>query len=198
MTETIKKFAKISGWAALVAFVLQCIIFGVKNVIEGNDFFSKGQTLFEYAGSAITASAAFMWLFNKWLWKWKPLNMITGKIPVLACKYTGTLRFIWAEQEQTRNTEIVVTQTYLTVSVSLGTNESHSDSITAAIKKEDNHYKLIYTYLNTPNGNLQSRSAIHNGTAILRIDNPNHLEGNYYTDRLTRGFMDLKAVETNE
>lgn len=198
MNETIKKFVKISGWTALIVFVLQCIIFGIKNVVEGNDFFSSSQTLFGYAGTAITGSAAFMWAFNKWLWRWKPLNLITGKIPVLAQNYKGTLKFVWDGREQTRDTEIWVTQTYLNISVSLGTNESHSDSITAAIRKEDNRYQLIYTYLNSPNGELQGKSEVHFGTAMLRIDNPKHITGNYFTGRKTNGSMDLKAVEITE
>ena len=52
--------------------------------------------------------------------------------------------------------------------------------------------KLIYTYLNNPRAELQS--PIHYGTVIIDIDNPNRLEGNYYTGRKTRGSM---RFETN-
>ena len=53
---------------------------------------------------------------------------------------------------------------------------------------------LIYTYLNTPRAEIQDRSAIHYGTAMLSIDDPKHLAGNYFTIRKSRGSMDLKAV----
>ncbi|WP_418418279.1 hypothetical protein [Blautia sp.] len=54
--------------------------------------------------------------------------------------------------------------------------------------------QLIYTYLNTPRAELQNRSSIHYGTAMLRIDNPERITGNYYTSRLSRGSMDFEAV----
>lgn len=52
------------------------------------------------------------------------------------------------------------------------------------------HKKLIYTYLNSPRAELQS--PIHYGTVILDIDNPNQLEGNYYTNRGTKGSMSFE------
>ncbi|MGT2797676.1 Cap15 family cyclic dinucleotide receptor domain-containing protein [Streptococcus intermedius] len=83
-------------------------------------------------------------------------------------------------------------QSFFTVKVKLKTSESSSNSITASIVNDNGTQKLIYTYLNNPRAELQS--PIHYGTVIIDIDNPNRLEGNYYTGRKTRGSM---RFETN-
>ena len=93
------------------------------------------------------------------------------------------------------NSEIWIDQTFLNVSVKLGTNESTSNSITASIEKVNSEQQLIYTYLNTPRAELQNRSAIHYGTAMLCVDDSKKITGNYYTSRLTRGSMTFQAVE---
>ena len=69
------------------------------------------------------------------------------------------------------------------------TGESSSHSITASIINDNGTQKLIYTYLNSPRAELQS--PIHYGTVILDIDNPNQLEGNYYTNRGTKRFNEF-------
>ena len=120
---------------------------------------------------------------------------MTGELPVLAKHYKGTITFVWNDVQQTMNSEIWIEQTFLNVSVKLGTNESTSNSVTASIEKVNNEQQLIYTYLNTPRAELQDRSAIHYGTAMLCVDDSKKLTGNYYTSRSTRGSMIFQAVE---
>ncbi|KMV77993.1 hypothetical protein HMPREF0979_01242 [Coprobacillus sp. 8_1_38FAA] len=48
---------------------------------------------------------------------------------------------------------------------------------------------MIYTYQNDPRANIQEHSPIHHGTAILNIDNIDKIEGNYFTERGTVGYM---------
>ena len=116
-------------------------------------------------------------------------------MPVLAKKYKGTIRFNWEGKEQERESEIGIEQTFLNVIVKLGTHESTSNSVTAVVETVNNEKQLVYTYLNTPRAELQNRSAIHYGTAMLRVGDSTHLLGNYYTSRLSRGSMDFIAVE---
>ena len=78
-----------------------------------------------------------------------------------------------------------------------GTNESSSNSITATIETINNEKQLVYTYLNTPRAEIQNRSAIHYGTAMLKVDDSKHITRNYYTTRLSRGSMDFEAIEEN-
>ena len=48
---------------------------------------------------------------------------------------------------------------------------------------------MIYCYQNEPGMDFREKSAIHYGTAILSLENPFTLKGEYYTDRNTTGSM---------
>lgn len=197
MTEASKKFVKLSLWSALIVFIGRGLIgWNELSIIKNSgEYFKLAYTLLGYAGEAIAGVALFMWVFDKWLWRWKPLNCIIGGMPVLARRYKGTITFVWEDQDQTKNTEIEIMQTFLSVTVKLGTDESFSNSVTATIQEEHGSKILVYTYLNTPKAEIQNRSAIHFGTAMLYVDDPKHLMGNYFTIRQSSGSMDLKAVE---
>lgn len=187
----------ISVWVTIVLFVIRCLIdsSGIAVAINRREYFNCSYSIYGYAGEAIGATAIFMAVFNKWLWKKKPFYLLTGDLPVLAKHYKGIISFVWNGVNQTRNSEIWIDQTFLNVSVKFGTNESTSNSVTASIEKVNNEQQLIYTYLNTPRAELQDRSAIHYGTAMLCVDDSKKLTGNYYTSRSTRGSMMFQAVE---
>ena len=196
MKESAKTFISMSMWIAIVLFVLRCWV-GCDDLcatLSKDDFFECGYSIFGFAGESIGFAALFMAGFNKWWWKWKPLNWLSGGMPVLAKRYKGKIRFSWDDKDQERDTEIRIEQSFLTVKVKLGTDESFSNSVTATIKEENGSKMLVYTYLNMPRAELQNRSVIHYGTAMLNIDNPKHITGNYYTTRLSRGSMDFEAV----
>ena len=134
----------------------------------------------------------FMACFNKWLWRWKPLNWLSGGMPILAKKYKGKIRFHSDDGDPERESEIVIKQTFLNVIVKLRTEESSSNSVTATIKEENGSKMLIYTYLNIPRAEIQDRSEIHYGTAMLNVDDPKRLIGNYFTTRKSSGSMDFE------
>jgi len=192
-----KKFIEISIWVAIALFALRCWVgwTDLNATITGKTIIEFCYLMFGYAGEAIGIAAPFMAVFNKWLWRWKPLNLLAGGKPILSKRYKATLRFKEADQDQVRDSEISIEQTFLNVSVRLETDESFSNSITAAIKEENGSKMLIYTYLNTPRAEIQDMSAIHYGTAMLDVNDPKHITGNYYTTRLSRGSMELEAVE---
>lgn len=50
-------------------------------------------------------------------------------------------------------------------------------------------YPLVYIYFNEPRAEIQDRSAIHYGTAMLKISKHKELTGNYYTGRNSKGSM---------
>lgn len=195
MSEAAKKFMNIAIWVTIILFVLRCGIDweNLSATVSGHKLTECGYSVYGYAGEAIGAATIFMMLFNKWLWKFKIFNWIRGGMPILSKKYTGIITFDWNEKKQTRISKIEIEQTFLKVIVKLGTDESSSNSLTATIETINNEKQLVYTYLNTPKAELQSRSEIHYGTAMLKVDNPERLTGNYYTSRLTRGSMDFKA-----
>ncbi len=198
MSELAKRFMTISVWVTIILFVARCMIdLGeITTSISQRDYLNCSYSIYGYAGEAIGVAAIFMALFNKWLWKKKPFYFLTGELPILAKHYKGTITFVWNNAKQTKNSEIWIDQTFLNISVKLGTIESTSNSITATIENVNNEQQLIYTYLNTPKAELQDRSVIHYGTAMLCVDDSKRLSGNYYTSRSTKGSMIFQAVES--
>ena len=112
--------------------------------------------------------------------------------PLLAKKYAEI--FILDYDKKERSEDIIVNQTFLNISVQLVTNESKSRSLTASLTNVQNVLYLIYTYQNDPRTEIQNRSPIHYGTAILDVSNPMLLEGNYFTGRNTRGSMKFNSA----
>lgn len=196
MGEASKRFMSISIWVTVILFALRCGIDWEKIsvIVSRHDIAECGYSVYGYAGEAIGAATLFMICLNKWGWKWKSFHWLTGGMPILSKKYKGTITFIWDGKEQKRESEISIEQTFLAVTVKLGSSESSSNTVTATIETINSEKQLIYTYLNTPRAELQNRSSIHYGTAMLRIDNPERITGNYYTSRLSRGSMDFEAV----
>ena len=199
MTEAAKKFMTMSIWVAIVFFALRCWIgWGdLSAAVTEKKIIECGYSVFGFAGEAIGVTALFMAAFNKWWWRWKPLNWVSGGMPILAKKYKGKIRFRWEDQEQERDSEIGIEQTFLNVVVKFGTDESSSNSVTSTIETINSEKQLVYTYLNTPRAEIQDISTIHYGTAMLKVDDSKHITGNYYTTRLSRGSMDFEAVEEN-
>ena len=136
-----------------------------------------------YTGDSIAVAAIIMAGYEKIFWKINPLE----KTPVLKKKYWGKIFSTYEQIE--KNATLMIKQTLLSISISVITEESKSESICASIEKINGEWKLSYTYLNTPKASVRNRSAIHYGTALLCVDNNKKLEGQYYTDRNTTGDM---------
>lgn len=197
MSDSAKRFMEIYAWTIVSLFFIRCLI-GFSGLISSfyqHDYLNISYSILGYAGEAIGITAAFMSIFNKWLWKKKQFYYLAGDLPVLAKHYVGKITFVWKDVNQTRDSEIWINQTFLNVSVKLGTSESTSNVITASIQKVNNERQLIYIYLNTPRAELQDKSAIHYGTAMLCVDDPPKITGNYFTSRSTKGSMMFHAVD---
>ena len=52
---------------------------------------------------------------------------------------------------------------------------------------------LSFGYINNPKAIYKDKSSIHYGMCILEIKNKEHLEGQYFTDRCTRGDIILQS-----
>jgi hypothetical protein len=194
MNDNARKFMNISIWLTTILFLVRCLVSwtDVKNMWETGHIYSLCYNFLSFIGEAIGAAAIVMAVFNKWAWKWKWLRS-THDTPVLAKKYKGT--FISDYDSATRSGVIIIDQTFLTVAVQLKTIESSSRSLTASFSEVQSVLYLIYTYQNDPRAEIQERSPMHYGTAMLDASNPMILEGNYFTGRKTRGSMKFEAVK---
>ena len=122
-------------------------------------------------------------LYEKSLWRINPFE----KTPKLAKRYSGTLKSDYDKSE--RRVTLEIRQTLTLIHITLITDESKSRSLSASIDEILGEAQLTYCYLNTPKSEYRERSEIHYGTATLSITGSKTLEGQYYTDRKTRGDM---------
>lgn len=183
MTENYSKFISKSLWVAIIIFCLRCFFSGTKIISEFSMY-----DLYGYAGEAIAFSAFVMFMYEKWWWKYNPFE----ETPVLKKKYKGTLLSTYDGIE--RNATLEIKQTLLSTTIICITGESRSNSIASSIKKLQGEWQLIYCYLNVPQANVRDRNAIHYGTALLCIENPEEIKGQYFTDRKTTGDMHFISV----
>nr|WP_316624993.1 hypothetical protein [uncultured Ruminococcus sp.] len=191
-----KKFLQISLWLTVILFIIRLIISwsDIALLLSHHSYWEFTYSLFGFIGEAIGVSTILMAIFNKWIWKASAIRWIHN-CPVLCKRYRGT--FISDYDQQKRDGQIIVKQTFLSVSVRFVSGESSSKSITASFEHTDTFPSLVYTYINEPKGNIQERSPIHYGTVVFDVSDPNHISGNYYTDRKTKGHMDFLADNTN-
>lgn len=148
--------------------------------------YPKIYAIYGYAGEAITATTLLAVIYERWLWKYDP----TIKTPVLKKEYEGT--FVSSYDNKERKADLHIHQTLLSMTIIMSTGESKSKSISSSIDNILGEYQLTYCYLNTPNANVRNRSEIHYGTAMLCIDDPAIIKGQYFTDRRTMGDMEFK------
>lgn len=193
MNDNIKKFMSISIWFTVFLFLIRCVLSwaDIKSLLETSNMLELCYNFYGFIGEAIGVSAIGMAIFNKVAWKWLWLRWMHD-VPILAPKYNGKLKSDFDGTEYSG--DLIVNQTFLSVSIQFKTNESSSSSVTATFSNINSVSYLIYTYQNEPRAEIQDRSAMHYGTAMLDVSNPMKLEGNYYTGRKTRGSMKFEAV----
>lgn len=171
MDDNIKKFVNISLWVVAILLVLRSLISWteIKSMWESRLVIEFCYTYLGYIGEVIGATAIIMSIFNKYAWKWKVLRW-THDLPVLEYKYDG--KFVSDYDKKTRNASIEIKQTFLKINIQMKTKESSSGSIIASLKDLHGIKYLIYTYQNNPHAEIQDRSPIHYGTAMLDVSNP--------------------------
>lgn len=184
MSTQYKSFLSKTVWVVIVLFAVRCFISWTELTTNANLY-----SIYGFAGEAIGITIAIMAVYERLLWRYNPFE----KTPALKEKYKGTL--ISSYDGKTRDATLEVKQTLLSVHVTLTSGESKSKSTSASIREILGETQLIYCYLNTPKSEVRYRSEIHFGTAVLCVDNPQKLTGQYYTDRKTIGDMEFVATK---
>ena len=178
MVDKTKTLLKYSIGIALALFILRLII-----AIKTSAFEFTIDSLCSYGGGAISTTTILAGIYERFLWRYNPFE----NTPKLAKKYIGIIKSSYDNLEYSASLEIK--QTLLTVRVTLITDESRSVSLSSSIDKILGDTQLTYCYLNTPKTEFRHRSEIHYGTAMLLLNTPSRIDGQYYTDRQTRGDM---------
>lgn len=195
MEDNSKSFWAISCRLVVILFIIRCLVSwsSICSMISNREIAICLYGVIGYVGESVAATTIIMALFNKFLWKLKVINIIVGRPTVLANRYEGTLTSDYDHIE--RSAVLEIEQTYLKVIVKMKTEESVSSSISSSISYINNEKQLIYIYLNEPKADIQDRSVMHYGTAMLRLSDANVISGNYYTGRNTKGSMKFEACD---
>ena len=139
-------------------------------------------------------------LFVRHAWAWPIFQGWYVKRPDLRGTWKVELKSDWIDPQTNEGIPTIVAyaairQTLTSLSLRLMTPESKSKLTAHSIEQEeDGVYRLAGVYRNEPSIGLQGkRSDIHHGALSLEIygSPPNCLEGHYWTDRNTRGEMEL-------
>lgn len=181
MIAQFKSLLKRMMYMAIILFVIRCFLSWSK-LSKCPDIYS----IYGYVGEAITVATALSFLYERLLWKYDP----TMKIPVLKKDYEGILVSSYDNKE--RKADLHINQTLLSMTIIMSTEESKSKSISYSIDNSLGEYQLTYCYINKPDAEVRDRSEIHYGTAILCINDPTIIKGQYFTDRKTIGDIKFK------
>jgi SMODS-associating 2TM, beta-strand rich effector domain len=139
-------------------------------------------------------------VFTKWLWRISWLGGWIVQFPYLQGTWKGELQSTWKNPETGKvilplPMILVIRQTFSTISCTMFTKESVSDSRAAQLAKGEKTgaISLSYNYTNRSLATIRERSPIHDGAAHLRVVTlPSRmLEGEYWTGRCTTGLMKL-------
>jgi hypothetical protein len=154
-----------------------------------------------YLPTALTYSVT---LWDLWLWRLPVLDRL-GKRPWIAGTWSATLTPTAASVIPEGGNRgpieafVIIKQTFWSIGVRQYTHESRSDSrATMWIDTTGGSDRtLTYTYANRPRQGLEDRSRQHLGTAALDVVGlrPSTITGDYFTDRYTKGDMELYLVD---
>lgn len=143
--------------------------------------------------------------WDLWLWKVPGLNKMTGR-PRVYGTWRATLRTNDKSRIPKGGTRgaipavMVIEQTFWTFSIQFHTEQSSSGSITASLVSQQDsrdNKELCFTYANRARQEHNERSLPHHGTCLLRVggNSPKHMDGTYWTDRLTAGDITLERLD---
>jgi len=155
---------------------------------------------------AVTVVSFALLLWERWLWSWWAFRPWLTTRPDLRGTWKGHLVSSWTDPvtKQGRGeieAYLVIRQTYSSIDVRLLTAESGSVSLSASIVDDSQGiHTLAVVYRNTPRVLLRDRSPIGHGGMLLYVRGKlvHQLDGEYWTDRKTKGELKFAARSHDE
>lgn len=158
--------------------------------------------------NVVTFDSALIFLFSKFIWKWKIFKGWLVLTPNLNGTWEGWIQTTWVDEAKTneRPTQIpavmVISQSLFTISCVMRTQEMTSYSFISGflLDEESQMKKLSYSYNSNPKASVIHRSPPHFGTAVFEIyeNSERKLAGHYWTSRQTTGDIELKFLANNK
>lgn len=177
----------------LGAFVLIVILAATSWINSG----ALDLTAAKYLSATVLIATVLFALWDLLLWRSRWAQLIPNVPLCVRGTWKGTLESSWEDSAGQRiapkEAYLVVRQTSDQINVTLLTNESRSESSLAAVSKSEGQSILHYLFFNKPKMKHESISRMHHGSTMLDISGKpaRRLAGRYWTDRDTRGELDL-------
>ena len=149
----------------------------------------------------VTVLSVALSIFDSWIWRLQLLHPWFVPQPNVCGTWKTELDSTWTDLETnqtlpTIEAYVVIRQRFSCVTARLMTKESESVSMSASLNKNtDGLWSFASVYRNTPRATLLDRSVQHLGAFNLDVrgEPPYKLDGQYWTNRNTRGEMRLLA-----
>ena len=132
-----------------------------------------------------------LWLlFDKVLWRCISPKIIRQY--KLYGNWHGTLYYKYRGKTGSKEVRLTIKQTFLNTAVHIKTDEMVGKSLVS--KWHFDQDKLFYIYQTDPKTEVKDQNPIQYGGAQIKInpDNMNEIRIEYWTDRNTKGHMELK------
>lgn len=182
-------------------FLIRTIVLIVSGVFLLGSWIQTGSpttSLLSLFSSAVLAVTILLWVWDQWLWRIKPVQMISAVPRDIRGTWKGHLESLWNDPEineppEPKTVYLVVRQTCSEISITLISNESTSESSIARLARENGSWVLHYMYTNESELDLRHKSPIHHGSSVYMVSGKpaKRLKGNYWTDRDSKGRLTL-------
>ena len=178
MRSQIKELVMVGIGTALIFFAVRCAIFMPEDI----------WAVLRYISQAITLTVFFLGLYEKFLWRHIPFR----KTPHIAGEYIGVIKYHYEGNDGEKNSKITISQSLLTTSVKIETDEITSNSIMSKLIEEHDEHILYYTYITNPKSKFSKENPVQRGTCRLVVNAKGEFTGVYWTSRQQIGDMTLK------
>ena len=170
--------------------------------IDGLDL-SNLKDFFGLVPKVVSIDVLVIVVFAKWGWKLRIFRGWLVPFPNLNGSWVGFIYSDWTNLETGEKPTgipvmLTVNQSFFHISCMMRTSEMESSSYSEGflIDPDRQIKKVAYSYASKPRLSLNERSIPHDGTAVFQIiENPKQkLVGRYWTERLTKGEIELKYL----
>lgn len=152
--------------------------------------------------TVVSLETILVFIFVKWIWKFKIFYSWLVPFPDLNGSWKGIIKSNWIDDKTGKKPDpipalLTIKQSFTNISCVMRTEEMTSYSFISGflIDKENQIFRLVYSYDSIPRQIVKQQSPQHYGTISLDIIN-NHgkkeLIGDYWTGRRTTGTVELE------
>lgn len=182
-----------------VFLLVASAVWAVALIARGVPFTAR---FFEPFSLVVGACVLALTLFEVWIWRWPFLHPWFVHVPNVRGTWKGEIASLWVDPETGARPAAIpcfisIRQSFSSIQIRLMTSESSSNLLSGSLAAaSDGTFELTGVYRNTPRLAVRSRSPIHHGALRLQVigSPPTEMEGDYWTDRDSKGELRFRKV----